>query len=197
MFFTDVKVPVENRAAENMGWTYAKYLPVRRGGNPTARGFARNFRAAEARSPSRATARSDHGRRHGGCAWTSNLGLECSSRVLFALASGQNQAAVVVIKLRHRGDAAGQVGGRSRRLLQPFPEQRNWNDVEPIGRGVGVLAPRYFNGRKMTITAARREMRRGIMARRAGVVGRPAGAFIRSDRLSTRGRVRLIGFSRR
>src|SRR6266403_1336509 len=36
---------------------------------------------------------------------------------------------------------------------QPFPEQRAWNaNVEPIGpEGVDVLAPRYFNGRKMTI----------------------------------------------
>ena len=36
MFFTDVKVPVENRVGEeNKGWTYAKYLlEFERGGNP-------------------------------------------------------------------------------------------------------------------------------------------------------------------
>src|SRR6185295_9119891 len=36
VFFTDVKVPVENRVGEeNMGWTYAKYLlEFERGGNP-------------------------------------------------------------------------------------------------------------------------------------------------------------------
>ena len=43
MFFTDVKVPVENRVGEeNKGWTYAKYLlEFERGGNPTARACAR------------------------------------------------------------------------------------------------------------------------------------------------------------
>src|SRR6185312_15922190 len=36
VFFTDVKVPVENRVGEeNKGWTYAKYLlEFERGGNP-------------------------------------------------------------------------------------------------------------------------------------------------------------------
>jgi alkylation response protein AidB-like acyl-CoA dehydrogenase len=50
---------------------------------------------------------------------------------------------------------------------QPFPEQRAWNaNVEPIGpEGVDVLAPRYFNGRKMTIYGGSSEVQRGIMSK--------------------------------
>jgi alkylation response protein AidB-like acyl-CoA dehydrogenase len=49
----------------------------------------------------------------------------------------------------------------------PFPEQRAWNaNVEPIGPGgVDVLAPRYFNGRKMTIYGGSSEVQRGIMSK--------------------------------
>ena len=49
----------------------------------------------------------------------------------------------------------------------PFPEQRTWNsNVEPIGpEGVDVLAPRYFNGRKMTIYGGSSEVQRGIMSK--------------------------------
>ena len=49
----------------------------------------------------------------------------------------------------------------------PFPEQRSWNsNVEPIGpEGADVLAPRYFNGRKMTIYGGSSEVQRGIMSK--------------------------------
>jgi hypothetical protein len=49
----------------------------------------------------------------------------------------------------------------------PFPEQRAWNsNVEPIGpEGADVLAPRYFNGRKMTIYGGSSEVQRGIMSK--------------------------------
>jgi alkylation response protein AidB-like acyl-CoA dehydrogenase len=50
VFFTDVKVPVENRVGEeNKGWTYAKYLlEFERGGNPYSPRPALGLRAAEA-----------------------------------------------------------------------------------------------------------------------------------------------------
>jgi len=46
-------------------------------------------------------------------------------------------------------------------------EQRAWNaNVEPIGpEGADVLAPRYFNGRKMTIYGGSSEVQRGIMSK--------------------------------
>jgi alkylation response protein AidB-like acyl-CoA dehydrogenase len=49
----------------------------------------------------------------------------------------------------------------------PFPERRAWNaNVEPIGpEGADVLAPRYFNGRKMTIYGGSSEVQRGIMSK--------------------------------
>ena len=53
------------------------------------------------------------------------------------------------------------------KALTDFPEQRAWNaNVEPIGpEGADVLAPRYFNGRKMTIYGGSSEVQRGIMAK--------------------------------
>jgi len=46
-------------------------------------------------------------------------------------------------------------------------QQRAWNaNVEPIGpEGADVLAPRYFNGRKMTIYGGSSEVQRGIMSK--------------------------------
>src|SRR5258708_26856332 len=83
------------------------------------------------------------------------------------LASGQNPCAMSsMIKLRgtevmqqvqeYAVEAAGYYS-------QPFPEQRAWNaNVEPIGpEGADVLAPRYFNGRKMTIYGGPPQVQRG------------------------------------
>ena len=49
----------------------------------------------------------------------------------------------------------------------PFPAPRKPNsNEEPIGpEGSDVLAPRYFNGRKMTIYGGSSEVQRGIMAK--------------------------------
>ncbi len=61
-----------------------------------------------------------------------------------------------------------EVGGRGRWLLCPaIPRAAAWNaNVEPIGpEGVDVLAPRYFNGRKMTIYGGSSEVQRGIMSK--------------------------------
>src|SRR5947207_1990983 len=59
------------------------------------------------------------------------------------------------------------VGEAARLYGMPFPEQRAWNaNVEPIGpEGADTLAPRYFNGRKMTIYGGSSEVQRGIMSK--------------------------------
>ena len=180
VFFTDVKVPVENRVGEeNMGWTYAKYLlEFERGGNP----YSPRLRSAFERL--KRLAQVDAGRR-GARSWPTSRGARssrawisrspasrCSSRSsIRELASGQNPGPLSsMIKLRGTEvmqqvqESAVEAAGY---YSQPFPEQRAWNaNVEPIGpEGVDVLAPRYFNGRKMTIYGGSSEVQRGIMSK--------------------------------
>ena len=179
VFFTDVKVPVENRVGEeNKGWTYAKYLlEFERGGNPYSprlrSGFERLKRLAQSMPEGEDSILAD-------AAWREKLarmdieisGLEMFEQEFYSkLAAGQNPGPLSsMIKLRgtevmqqvqeYAVEAAGYYS-------QPFPEQRAWNaNVEPIGpEGADVLAPRYFNGRKMTIYGGSSEVQRGIMSK--------------------------------
>ena len=179
VFFTDVKVPVENRVGEeNKGWTYAKYLlEFERGGNPYSprlrSGFERLKRLAQSMPAGEDSILAD-------AAWREKLarmdieisGLEMFEQEFYSkLAAGQNPGPLSsMIKLRgtevmqqvqeYAVEAAGYYS-------QPFPEQRAWNaNVEPIGpEGADVLAPRYFNGRKMTIYGGSSEVQRGIMSK--------------------------------
>ena len=179
VFFTDVKVPVENRVGEeNKGWTYAKYLlEFERGGNPYSprlrSAYERLLRIARSMPEGDDSIVAD-------TAWREKLarmdieisGLEMFEQEFYSrLASGQNPGPMSsMIKLRGTEvmqqvqefavEAAGWYS-------MPFPEQRAWNaNVEPIGpEGVDVLAPRYFNGRKMTIYGGSSEVQRGIMSK--------------------------------
>ena len=180
VFFTDVKVPVENRVGEeNKGWTYAKYLlEFERGGNPYSPRLRSAFERLKRLSPGRCrTARS---RSWPTSSWREKLarmdieisGLEMFEQEFYSrLASGQNPGPLSsMIKLRGTEvmqqvqESAVEAAGY---YSQPFPEQRAWNaNVEPIGpEGVDVLAPRYFNGRKMTIYGGSSEVQRGIMSK--------------------------------
>jgi alkylation response protein AidB-like acyl-CoA dehydrogenase len=179
VFFTDVKVPVENRVGEeNKGWTYAKYLlEFERGGNPYSprlrSAFDKLMRLAKSMPDGDASILSD-------IAWREKLartdieisGLEMFEQEFYSrLASGQNPGPLSsMIKLRGT-EVMQQVQEfaveAAANYAMPFPEQRTWNsNVEPIGpEGVDVLAPRYFNGRKMTIYGGSSEVQRGIMSK--------------------------------
>ncbi len=179
VFFTDVKVPVENRVGEeNVAWTYAKYLlEFERGGSPYSprlrSSFERLKRLAEATADSDGSLLAD-------AAWREKLartdieisGLEMFELEFYArLGSGQNPGPLSsMIKLRGT-EVMQQVQEyaveTAAYYAMPFPAQRvpGAND-EPIGpEGSDVLAPRYFNGRKMTIYGGSSEVQRGIMAK--------------------------------
>ena len=179
VFFTDVKVPVSNRVGEeNKGWTYAKYLlEFERGGNPYSPRLRSSFERlkvlAKAMPEGEDSILSD-------AAWREKLArmdIEISGLEMFEmdfyskLASGQNPGPLSsMIKLRGT-EVMQQVQEYAVEAASwysiPFPEQRTWNsNVEPIGpEGVDVLAPRYFNGRKMTIYGGSSEVQRGIMSK--------------------------------
>src|ERR1700722_14819397 len=175
----DIRVPVENRVGEeNKGWTYAKYLlEFERGGNPYSprlrSAFERLKRLSQAMPDGEESIMAD-------VSWREKLarmdieisGLEMFEQEFYSrLASGQNPGPLSsMIKLRGTEvmqqvqESAVEAAGY---YSQPFPEQRAWNaNVEPIGpEGVDVLAPRYFNGRKMTIYGGSSEVQRGIMSK--------------------------------
>ena len=130
VFFTDVKVPVENRVGEeNKGWTYAKYLlEFERGGNPYSPRLRSAFERLKRLSQPCRTARSSimadvsvarEARAHGHRDLRPG---DVRAGVLFAAGVGPEPGAAVVDDqaARHRGHAAGAgVRGRGRRLLQP------------------------------------------------------------------------------
>jgi hypothetical protein len=179
VFFDDVRVPIENRVHdENDGWTVAKYLlEFERGGNPYSprlrSAFERLKRLSHAMPDGEESIMAD-------VSWREKLarmdieisGLEMFEQEFYSrLASGQNPGPLSsMIKLRGTEvmqqvqESAVEAAGY---YAQPFPEQRAWNaNVEPIGpEGVDVLAPRYFNGRKMTIYGGSSEVQRGIMSK--------------------------------
>ena len=130
VFFTDVKVPVENRVGEeNKGWTYAKYLlEFERGGNPYSprlrSAFERLKRLSHAMPDGEESIMAD-------VSWREKLArmdIEISgpgdvrAGVLFAAGVGPEPGTALVDDqaARHRGHAAGAgVGGRGRGLLRP------------------------------------------------------------------------------
>ena len=179
VFFDDVRVPKENLIGkQDEGWTYAKYLlEFERGGNP----YSPRLRSAFERLKRLSQAMPDGEESIlGDVAWREKLartdieicGLEMFEQEFYSrLASGQNPGPLSsMIKLRGTEvmqqvqEFAVEAAGY---YAQPFPEQRAWNaNVEPIGpEGVDVLAPRYFNGRKMTIYGGSSEVQRGIMSK--------------------------------
>ena len=179
VFFSDVRVPVENRVGEeNKGWTYAKYLlEFERGGNPYSPRLRSSFERLKVLS--KAMPDGDESIMSD-TSWREKLarmdieisGLEMFEMEFYSkLASGQNPGPLSsMIKLRGT-EVMQQIQEYSVEAANwysmPFPEQRTWNsNVEPIGpEGADVLAPRYFNGRKMTIYGGSSEVQRGIMSK--------------------------------
>jgi alkylation response protein AidB-like acyl-CoA dehydrogenase len=179
VFFTDVKVPVENRVGEeNKGWTYAKYLlEFERGGNPYSprlrSAFEKLKRVVRAQMDGEQSLADDHD-------WRTKLaqmdieisGLEMFEQDFYAkLTSGQNPGPLSsMIKLR-----GTEVMQRAQEYAveavsdyaAPFSPPRLPNANEPqIGpEGAQTFAPRYFNGRKMTIYGGSSEVQRNIMAK--------------------------------
>ena len=179
VFFDNVRVPVSQRIGEeNKGWTYAKYLlEFERGGNPYSPRLRSSFEKLK-----RWTGAIADGDRSltSDVSWRERLaamdieiaGLEMFEQEFYSrLSGGQNPGPLSsMIKLRgtevmqrvqeYAVEATGYYSN-------PCPPSRvpGAND-EPIGPdGSDVLAPRYFNGRKMTIYGGSSEVQRGIMAK--------------------------------
>jgi len=179
VFFTDVKVPVENLVGEeNKGWTYAKYLlEFERGGQAHGPRLRKAFRhlqtlsktQLDAGEPLSASAR-----------WREKMAalemeidaVEMNEMMFYSsLKTGDapgNMASVVKMRGTEVGqkvtelavEAVGWYGA-------PFTELRNYDsNIVPVGGDyVDDVSPRYFNTRKTTIYGGSSEVQRNVLAK--------------------------------
>ena len=178
VFFTDVKVPKENRIGEEgKGWTYAKYLLEFERGNPYAGGLKRGLRKikaiaeAERADGSGALIEDETFRRRISQLEIQIEALEMTElRILSKLAGGQNM-----------GPESSQMKLRGSELQQavtelmldavgvqanPFPPMHFGSNEEPIGPDYADgVAARYANMRKTSIYAGSNEVQHNILAK--------------------------------
>jgi alkylation response protein AidB-like acyl-CoA dehydrogenase len=179
VFFTDVKVPVENLVGEeNKGWTYAKYLlEFERGGQAFGPRLRKAFRHLQTLSKSQL----DAGEPLSASArWREKMAalemeidaVEMNEMMFYSgLKTGDapgNMGSVVKMRGTEVGqkvtelavEAVGWYGA-------PFTELRNYDsNIVPVGGDyVDDVAPRYFNTRKTTIYGGSSEVQRNVLAK--------------------------------
>jgi alkylation response protein AidB-like acyl-CoA dehydrogenase len=179
VFFTDVKVPVENLVGEeNKGWTYAKYLlEFERGGQAFGPRLRKAYRHLQTLSKSQMDAgeplSANPNWREKMAALEMEIDAVEMNELLFysSMKSGQNpgtQASIVKMRGTEVGqkvtelavEAVGWYG-------MPFTEQRNYDsNIVPVGgEYVDDVSPRYFNTRKTTIYGGSSEVQRNVLAK--------------------------------
>jgi alkylation response protein AidB-like acyl-CoA dehydrogenase len=179
VFFTDVKVPVENRVGEeNKGWTYAKYLlEFERGGQAHGPRLRKAFRHLQHMAHSQI----DHGEPlSDNPTWREKMAalemeidaVEMNEMMFYSSLKTGEAPGLMASVVKMRGTEVGQkvtelaveaVGWYG----APFTELRNYDsNVVPVGgEYVDDAAPRYFNTRKSTIYGGSSEVQRNIMAK--------------------------------
>jgi alkylation response protein AidB-like acyl-CoA dehydrogenase len=179
VFFTDVKVPVENRVGEeNKGWTYAKYLlEFERGGQAHGPRLRKAFRHLQTLAKSQLDEgeplSADPQWREKMAALEMELDAVEMNELMFysSLKTGDAPGSMASI-VKMRGTEVGQkitelaveaVGWYG----VPFTELRNYDsNVVPVGgEYVDDVAPRYFNNRKTTIYGGSSEVQRNVLAK--------------------------------
>jgi len=179
VFFTDVKVPVENLVGEeNKGWTYAKYLlEFERGGQAFGPRLRKAFRHLQTLSKSQLDAGEPLSASARWCEKMAALEIEIDAvemnEMMFysGLKTGDapgNMGSVVKMRGTEVGqkvtelavEAVGWYGA-------PFTELRNYDsNIVPVGGDyVDDVSPRYFNTRKTTIYGGSSEVQRNVLAK--------------------------------
>jgi alkylation response protein AidB-like acyl-CoA dehydrogenase len=179
VFFTDVKVPVENRVGEeNKGWTYAKYLlEFERGGQAHGPRLRKAFRHLKELA---------HTQLDGGEPLSENPKWREQMAALEMELDAVEMNELMFYSSLKTGDAPGsmasivkmrgtEVGQKITELAveavgwygAPFTELRNYDsNVVPVGGDyVDDAAPRYFNQRKTTIYGGSSEVQRNVLAK--------------------------------
>ena len=179
VFFTDVKVPVENRVGEeNKGWTYAKYLlEFERGGQAFGPRLRKAFRHLKELA---------HTQLDAGEPLSANPNWREKVAALEMEIDAIEMNEMMFYSSLKTGDAPGNMGSvvkmRGTEVGQkvtelaveavgwygtPFTELRNYDsNVVPVGgEYVDDVSPRYFNTRKTTIYGGSSEVQRNVLAK--------------------------------
>ncbi len=178
VFFTDVKVPMENRIGEeNKGWTYAKYLLEFERGNPYSAGLYRAIAktkkmAKETMVDGGVLADDPEFKARVADLESQILAMEFTElRIFSALSTGGNVGPESSL-LKCRGTEIQQaVSQLAVEVLGhytiPFVEdgmiETNEPDIGP--KNAFTVAPYYFSLRKASIYAGSNEVQRNIMAK--------------------------------
>ena len=179
VFFTDVKVPVENRVGEeNKGWTYAKYLlEFERGGQAHGPRLRKAFRHLEDLA---GTQLKDGKPLPDDPAWREKMAalqieidaIEMNELSFYSsLKTGDApgfMASVVKMRCTEAGQKITELAVEAvASYAQPYTELRNYDsNIVPVGgEYVDDAAPRYFNQRKSTIYGGSSEVQRNLMAK--------------------------------
>jgi alkylation response protein AidB-like acyl-CoA dehydrogenase len=179
VFFTDVKVPVQNLVGEeNKGWTYAKYLlEFERGGQAHGPRLRKAFRHLQTLSKTQLDAGEPLSAsaqwREKMAALEMEIDAVVMNEMMFysSLKTGDapgNMGSVVKMRGTEVGqkvtelavEAVGWYGA-------PFTELRNYDsNIVPVGGDyVDDVSPRYFNTRKTTIYGGSSEVQRNVLAK--------------------------------
>jgi alkylation response protein AidB-like acyl-CoA dehydrogenase len=179
VFFTDVRVPVENLVGEeNKGWTYAKYLlEFERGGQAHGPRLRKAFRHLQTLSKTQLDA---------GAPLSANPEWREKMAALEMEIDAVEMNELMFYSSLKTGDAPGNMGSvvkmRGTEVGQkvtelaveavgwygaPFTELRNYDsNIVPVGGDyVDDVSPRYFNNRKTTIYGGSSEVQRNVLAK--------------------------------
>lgn len=178
VWFTDVRVPVENLVGEeNKGWTYAKYLLTHERTNIAGVGFSQAGLAAVKRA-----ARAEMS---GGRTLMQNalfaarvaqveidlMAMSTTNLRIISMAAVGQAPGVEASMLKVKGTIIRQeINDLARRAAgpyaMPFVSEAIEGDNAPIGPDyAGPVAAQYFNNRKLSIFGGSNEIQRGIIAK--------------------------------
>ena len=173
VFFTDVKVPIENRIGEeNKGWTYAKYLLEFERGNPYSAGLYRSLNKVKKIARDHTVADEDWFRARIFDLESQITAMEFTElRIFSALSTGGNVGPESSL-LKCRGTELQQAVSQLAvevvgHYTVPFVKDGMVDTNEPsIGPDYAMtIAPYYFSLRKASIYAGSNEVQRNIMAK--------------------------------
>ncbi|GHF34814.1 acyl-CoA dehydrogenase family protein [Seohaeicola zhoushanensis] len=178
VWFTDVKVPVENLVGEeNKGWTYAKYLLTHERTGIAGVGFSQAGlesvkRIAKAEQASgKPLIQNPHFAARLAKVEIDLMAMATSNMRIISRAQAGQAPGVESSMLKVKGTIIRQeINDLARRAVgpyaMPFPSEAVEGDNDPIGPDyAGPVSSAYFNNRKLSIFGGSNEIQRGIIAK--------------------------------
>ncbi|MFC4669131.1 acyl-CoA dehydrogenase family protein [Seohaeicola nanhaiensis] len=178
VWFTDVKVPVENLVGEeNKGWTYAKYLLTHERTGIAGVGFSQAGlesvkRIAKAeQAGGKPLIHNPHFAARLAKVEIDLMAMATSNMRIISQAAAGQAPGVESSMLKVKGTIIRQeINDLARRAVgpyaMPFPSESIEGDNDPIGPDyAGPQAAAYFNNRKLSIFGGSNEIQRGIIAK--------------------------------